>query len=230
MSGQPPARENRHVPVAPGLSDPPRKGMGFALTALLIGIFGSCSGLVPGFGVAALPVAAVGLIFGVIAWAGASKGVRPGKAMAVAGTLLCVLALILATFWFVVLANSFKDSGQSRKAITGQDTEEILRNDLDVEFGQFVTGDGPRTSGKVVVTLRNKGAKGASFSIDVEALEADGTRIAADRTFTDALAPGQVAQTDMFVSVPTDKYDAMKKAIFKVVEASKHAPAPRPTK
>lgn len=230
MSAQPPARESQHAPVAGGPSGPPRKGMGFALTALLIGIFASCSGLIPGFGVAALPMAAVGLIFGVIAWVGANRGVRPGKAMAVAGTLLCVMALILATFWFVVLANSFKDSGQSRKAITGQDIEEILRNDLDVQFGQFVTGDGPRTSGKVIVTLRNKSAKSASFSIDVEALAADGTRIADDRVFTDALAPGQIAQTNMFVSVATDKYEAMKKATFKVVEASKHAPAPRPTK
>ncbi len=204
--------------------------MGFALTALLCGIFGSCLGLVPGLGIAAFPFAVVGLVFGVIAMVGAIKGVRGGKAMAIAGTLLCVLALVLATFWLVVVGNSFKDRGDSREAITGQSTDRILRNDLDVQFGRFVTDNNPYKSGKMVVTLRNKSNKSASFSVDVEAVDANGNRIATDTAFVEALAPGQATQKDMFVFVTSDKYDAMKNATFKVIEASKHAPMPPPTK
>ncbi|ARG71260.1 hypothetical protein B1T52_06475 [Mycobacterium kansasii] len=172
----------------------------------------------------------VGLACGVIAMIRASKGVRAGKAMAIAGTLLCVLALILATFWIVVIANSFKDRGDSRKAITGQSTEDILRNDLDVQFGQFVTDDNPDRSGKMIVTLRNKSNKSASFSVDVEALDASGNRIAGDTAFVEVLAPGQATRKDMFVFVASDKHDAMKKATFRVVEASKYAPMPPPVK
>ncbi|GFP49154.1 DUF4190 domain-containing protein [Mycobacterium kansasii] len=200
------------------------------MTALLCGVFGSCLGLVPALGIAAFPFAVVGLACGVIAMIRASKGVRAGKAMAIAGTLLCVLALILATFWIVVIANSFKDRGDSRKAITGQSTEDILRNDLDVQFGQFVTDDNPDRSGKMIVTLRNKSNKSASFSVDVEALDASGNRIAGDTAFVEVLAPGQATRKDMFVFVASDKHDAMKKATFRVVEASKYAPMPPPVK
>ncbi|VAZ99275.1 hypothetical protein LAUMK35_04269 [Mycobacterium pseudokansasii] len=199
------------------------------MTALLCGVFGSSLGLVPALGIAAFPFAVVGLACGVIAMVRASKGVRTGKAMAIAGTLLCVLALILATFGIVVIANSFKDRGDSRKAITGRSTEDILRNDLDVQFGQFVTDDNPYQPGKMVVTLRNKGNKNASFSVDVEALNANGNRIAHDTAFVEALAPGHAIRKDMFVFVTSDLYDTMKTVTFKVVEASKYAPMPPPT-
>jgi hypothetical protein len=45
----------------------------------------------------------------------------------------------------------------------------------------------------------------------------------------DVLAPGEVTHRDMFVFVTTDKYDAMKKATFKIVAAAKYAPVPPPT-
>ncbi|KZS71166.1 hypothetical protein A4G26_25150 [Mycobacterium kansasii] len=130
----------------------------------------------------------------------------------------------------LAIANSFKDRGDSRKAITGQSTEDILRNDLDMQFGQFVTDDDPYKPGKMVVTLRNKSSKSASFSVDVEALDANGNRIADDTAFVEALAPGQATRKDMFVFVTSDKFDTMKKATFKVVEASKYPPMPPPVK
>lgn len=237
MSAPPPPRERQQVPAAEGLppdkpSGPPRpkKGKGLALTALLVGILGTCLGLLPVVGMLAAPIAVLGLGFGVVAVVGSIRGVREGRAGAIAGTLLCVLALILGSFWIVVILSSFQDRGDSRKSITGQDTDEILRNDLDVQLGQFVFDSDPGKPGKMVVTLRNKSNKSQSFSVEVEALDANGHRIADDTAFVDVLAPSEVTQRDMFVSVARDRYDAMKKATFKIVEASKYAPMPPPTK
>lgn len=238
MSSPPPPREWQQAPIAGGLppDDPwplppkPRKGKGLALTALLFGIFGTCLGLLPVVGIMALPVAVVGLVFGIIALVGAIRGVRAGRAGAIAGTLLCVLALVLGSFWIVVILNSFKDSRPPMESITGQDTDVILRTDLDVELGQFVTDSDPGKPGKMVVTLRNKSNSSQSFSVEVEAFDANGNRIADDTAFVDILAPGEAAQRDMFVFVTRDRRDAMKKASFKIVAASKYAPVPPPAK
>jgi hypothetical protein len=190
---------------------------------LVLGIFGSCFGLIPILGIIAFPLAVVGLVFGIIAIAGANKGVRAGKGMAIVGTILCVLALVLAVIGIVIVDKAFKDLGHSMNDITGQSTEEILQNDLDVQLGQFVTDNDPYVkSGKMVVTLHNKSDNSASFSVEVEAVDASGNRIEDDTTFVQALAPGQSTQKDMFVLVMSDKYAAMKTATFKVVKVSKY--------
>lgn len=151
MSNQPPPLGWQQAPIAPGLSPygywqqppQPQKGKGFALTALALGIFGSCFGLIPILGIVAFPLAVVGLVLGVIAIAGASKGVRTGKGMAIVGTILCVLALVLATIGIVIVDKAFKDLGHSVNDMTGQSTEEVLQNDLDVQLGPFVTDNNP---------------------------------------------------------------------------------------
>jgi hypothetical protein len=107
----------------------------------VLGIFGSCFGLIPLLGIVAFPLAVVGLVLGVIAIVGASKGVWTGKGMAIVGTILCVLALVLATIGVVIVDKAFKDLGHSVNGMTGQSTEEILQNDLDVQLGHFVTSN-----------------------------------------------------------------------------------------
>jgi hypothetical protein len=238
MSNQPPPLGWQQAPRAPGLSPysylqqlpQPQKGKGFALVALVLGIFGSCFGLIPIFGIVAFPLAVVGLVFGVIAIVEAGKGVRTGKGMAIVGTILCVLALVLATIGIVIVEKAFKDLGHSVNDMTGQSTEEILQNDLDVQLGHFVTDNNPYVKlGKMVVTLHNKSSNGASFSVEVEAVGASGNRIADDATFVQELAPSQSTQKDMFVQVTHGKYAAMKTATFKVVKVSKYASKPLPT-
>ena len=170
-------------------------------------------------------------MFGVIAIAGASKGVRAGKGMAIVGTILRALALVLSVIGIVIIDKAFKDLGHSVNDITGQSTEKILQNDLDVQLGQFVTNNNPYLkSGKMVVTLRNKGDKTASFSVEVEAADPYGNRIEDDTTFVQSLAPGQSTQKDIFVLVTSDKYEAMKTATFKVVKVSMYASTPLQTK
>lgn len=104
---------------------------------------------------------------------------------------------------------------------SGGNTSQILENNLDVQLGEFVTdGNEYIESGKMVVTLRNKGTETASFDVKVEAVDASGNRIEDDTAYVTDLAPGQSTDQDMFVLVSSEKYDAMKGATFKVIEAS----------
>jgi hypothetical protein len=95
MSDQP-------IPQAwpPASNQPPKslKGKRLALTALVLGIFGICLSLIPVLWITAFPPAVVGLVFGLIAITEANR-VRAGKGLALVGTILCVLALVLAAFF-----------------------------------------------------------------------------------------------------------------------------------
>jgi hypothetical protein len=87
-------------PFAPQL---PQKGDGFAVSALVLGIVGCAVANFPIFGAIAFPAAGVGLVLGIVAIRDANKGRRPRKVMAIIGTALCGLALILTVVWIVLL-------------------------------------------------------------------------------------------------------------------------------
>lgn len=200
---------------------PQQKGKGFAVTALVLGILGCCFGLIPILGFVSFPLAVVGLVFGIIGVIGGLKGTRSGKIMAIVGSILCVLALVLAIVGVVIVNNAVNELGESLDEVSGGNTSQILDNNLDVQLGQFVTdGNEYIESGKLVVTLRNKGNETASFSVAVEAVDASGNRIEDDTAYVSDLAPGQSSKQDIFVLVPSDQFDALKGATFKVIEAS----------
>jgi hypothetical protein len=81
---------------------PPRslKGKGFALTAVVLGILGICLSVIHVLWIIAFPPGVVGLVFGLIAITEASR-VRARKGLAIVGTILCVLALVLAVLFWV---------------------------------------------------------------------------------------------------------------------------------
>jgi hypothetical protein len=63
----------------------------------MLGISGFCFSLIPVLWFIAFPLAVVGLVFGLVAMAEANS-VRAGIGMAIVGTILCVLAIVLAAF------------------------------------------------------------------------------------------------------------------------------------
>jgi hypothetical protein len=65
-----------------------------------------------GFGLFAIPVMAVGLALGIVAFKGATNGRRSSKVMAIVGIALSVLALVLTVAWIVILINGLIDSGE----------------------------------------------------------------------------------------------------------------------
>lgn len=75
---------------------------GFGTTALVLGIIGVVFAVVPVVGVIAWPLVILGLIFGVLGILRASKGEANNKSMAITGTALSGVGLLLCLLWTVV--------------------------------------------------------------------------------------------------------------------------------
>lgn len=105
---------------------------------------------------------------------------------------------------------------------TGNSTEEILANDVDVQLGNFeaTRGEYGLTETKLTVRVTNKTNNKKSFSFHIEAVDSNGSRINEDYIYANDLGSGQSQNFDIFTLVTSDKIDMMKNATFKIVEAS----------
>ena len=105
---------------------------------------------------------------------------------------------------------------------TGNSTEEVLANDVDVQLGNFEVNKGEYglTETKLTIKVTNKTNDKKSFSFHIEAVDSDGSRIKEDYVYANDLGSGQSQNFDIFTYVSSDKIDAMQEATFKIVEAS----------
>ncbi len=223
VASQPPAQGWQPPADGHGYGPPvhPNRSNAFAIVALVFGIAACCFGLIPILQFFAFPLAVVGLVLGVVGIARARKGFRTGKTMAIVATVLCVLGLVLAVIGVSIMSKALNDRDPSPGAAIGN--EEIHAKDLDVQFGKFVNDKNPSLeSGKLVVTLTNRGNSSASFKVRLEAVDAAGKHIDDDTAYAPHLAPGQSTTTYMFVLLMSNKLDDMQQATFRVVEVSKY--------
>ena len=98
----------------------------------------------------------------------------------------------------------------------------MLANDVDVVIGKFeaTTDEYGLNTTKLTVKITNKTAETKSFTIQVEAVDADGNRINQDYVYANNLTAGQSQEFEIFNFVSSDQIDAMKDAKFNIVEAS----------
>ena len=144
-------------------------------------------------------------------------------AIAVSGTALCVLALTLTVIGAVLFDRALSGVGGPPDRAMDARSAQILQDDLDVDLGRFVAAANPALeTGELPVTLRNKGHDTASFSVHIEAVDAEGNRIADDTAYVANLSPGQFNTEDLFIFVPTDRYDAMSHATIRIIGAAKY--------
>ena len=68
--------------------------------------------------------------------------------------------------------------------------------------------------------ITNKTDDKKSFSVQIEAVSSDGTRITTDTVYASNLNAGQSQTFDAFQFITSDKIEALKNAKFKVVEIS----------
>jgi hypothetical protein len=144
------------------------------------------------------------------------------------GVLIAVIvgAIVLAFIVFVAplifIGNMSSDVDEMISNSSGGNTEQILENEVDVTFGTF-TKDTKYTSlmsGKLPVTVHNKGSERATYSIQIEAVDADGNRIAEDTAYIQNLGPGQSVTEEAFTL--SDDYYKLKGATFRVAGVSKY--------
>lgn len=194
-----------------------KKKNGLATVGLVLGIIGVCTSFIPIINNIAFVLGLIGAIFGIIAL---TK--KTNKGQAIAGVILCILAAVITVNSQKALSNSLNDVSATLDKATGSSTEEVLKNDVNVELGEFeaIKDSYGLTDTKLTVRVTNKTSEKKSFNLHIEAVDASGARINEDYVFANDLASGQSQSFDIFTLVTSDKIEAMQNATFKIVEAS----------
>jgi hypothetical protein len=190
---------------------------GFGTTSLVLGIIGICTSFIPIVNNLSFLLGLIGGIFAIV-----SLLKKASKGQAIAGIILCVLAIIITVNSQKALADGLNEVSSNLNKATGASTEEVLKNDVNVELGNFEVTKGSYgiTNTKLTVKVTNKTSEKKSFSLHIEAVDSTGTRIDDGYVYANDLGAGQSQNFDIFTLVTSDKVDAMEKATFKIVEAS----------
>lgn len=189
---------------------------GFGTISLVLGIIGICTSFIPIINNLSFVMGILSVIFGIIAFAK-----KDSKGKVIISIILGILAVIITLNSQKALSDSLDTLSNDLDKMAGNNTEEVLANDVDVNLGNFeVTKGQYSTDTKLTVTVKNKTSETKSFSIQIEAVDANGSRINQDYIYANNLTAGQSQNFEIFTYVSTDKLEMMKNATFKIVEAS----------
>lgn len=211
--------------------DKTERTSGLAIAGFIIAILAILGSWVPIINNVSFFFALVALIFGIIGLVAIKKGKRVGQGLAVATIILSIL-----TFVVVIASQSFfgkvadevgKSVDESVSDFDGSNTDKLLKSSVDVTLGDFVHNPGAEAAytyddtTELPVTIKNKSSEKASYTVKIEAVGADGTRVAEDTLYVNDLNPGQSVSEKAFKYVEESKLEAVKAATFKVLEVSK---------
>jgi hypothetical protein len=141
----------------------------------------------------------------------------------ISGVVVVVLAFFVFVAPLIFIDKMSSNVDELISNSSGGNTEQILGDELDVDFGTF-TRDRTYSSltvGKLPVTVHNKGSERATYNIQIEAVDANGDRVAEDTVYVANLAPGQSVTKDGFTTNSDDYYE-LTEATFKVAGISKY--------
>ena len=194
-----------------------KKKSGFATAALVLGIIGLCTSFIPIINNLSFFLCVIGIIFAII-----SLIKKASKSKAIISAILCILAIIITLSMQQSLSESLDAVSKDLDKATGNATEEILSNDADVVFGEFSSTEDEYgfIETELPVTVTNKTQETKSFSIQIEAINPDGSRITTDYIYANNLTAGQNQTFKAFEFVSSDDLEAIKNATFKIVEIS----------
>ena len=197
-----------------------KKQSGLGTASLVIGIIAISTSFIIIVNNMSFILGIIGAILGI-----ASLIKKASKGKALWGIILSILAIIitlnLQQTWVNSLnefSNSLEEAG---KNLSGDNTESILANNLDVEIGSFkATKSYGIYDTSLPVTLKNKSSESKSFSVHIEAVTSDGERIDDDTILVNSLGAGQSQKLEAFNLVVSDKVPALQKATFKIIDIS----------
>ena len=203
-----------------------KKTSAMAITGLVLAIIGLLLSALPVINNFAFVLALLGLIFGITGLIKTRKGVQKGKGISITAIILSAIALatVLVTqqIYSSALNEASKSINETTGKMSGEKTDELLKTDVDAKLGQFVAtkDEYGLEQTKLPVTVTNKNTASKSYSIQVEAVDASGARIAEDTIYANDLGAGQTQQFEIFKYIETSKLDAVKAAQFKIVKVS----------
>lgn len=195
-----------------------KSGLGTA--GLVLGIIGICTSFIPIINNLSFIMGVLAVIFGLIALVK-----QDSKGKTITTIILGILAIVITLNAQKALSDSFDKAldtfNSEMDTMTGNKTEEILANNVDVTIGSFeATKQQYMTDTKLTVNVKNKSSEAKSFSIQIEAVDSNGSRINQDTIYANNLNAGQSQDFEIFTFVSSDKVDTMKNATFKIVEVS----------
>ncbi len=195
-----------------------KKNTGLGIASLVLGIIAVVFCFIPYINVISYIMGVLAIIFAIITLVNK----KAKNALPIAGLILSVIALLIASTMNTATTEAIKETSKEIDKITGDSTEEVLKNDVEVTLGNFevTTKEYGFTETQLVVTVKNITDKKRSYSLHVEAIDSEGQRIQDDYVTVNDLGPGQTTKEKIFQFVEDEKLPAMKNATFKIVEAS----------
>lgn len=189
---------------------------GLCTAGLILGIIGVCTSIIPIVNNLSFVMGVLAVIFGLISIKKASKGKM------IATIILGILAIAITLNSQKAVSDSLNALSEDLDTASGENTEQVLANDVDVVLGNFeaTTGEYGMTDTKLTVKVTNKTNETKSFNIQVEAVDTNGNRINQDYIYANNLTAGQSQNFDIFQFVSSDQIEAMQNATFNIVEAS----------
>ena len=183
---------------------------------LVLGIIGVCTSFIPIVNNLSFVMGILAVIFGLVSIKKASKGKM------IATVILGILAIIITLNSQKAVSDSLDALSENLDTASGENTEQVLANDVDVVLGDFevTTDEYGLNDTKLTVKVTNKTNETKSFSIQVEAVDANGNRINQDYVYANNLTAGQSQDFDIFQFVSSDQIEPMQNATFNIVEAS----------
>ena len=212
-------------------SESTERKSGLAIAGFVIALLAILGSAVPIFNNVSFFFAIVSLIFGIIGLVSIKKGKRVGQGLAIATIILSVMtfAIVLVTqsIYGKVADDVSNSLTESANDFNGTNTEKLLETTVDVTLGAFMFDGGSEASytyddkSELPVTIKNKSSEKASFTVKIEAVDANGTRVAEDTIYVSDLNAGQSVSEKAFEYIEESKLEAVKSATFKILEVSK---------
>ena len=191
-----------------------QKKSGLVTAGLVIGIIGLVLSAVPLINNFAAILGALAIIFGIIGIAGAKKRDGAGRGMSIAVLIIgvvCVGIVLASQAMYGTINDAGKAIQDSVDTSSGKKTDELLKNDVNIEIGKFsATADEygiNKTSLSVKVTNKNTETK--SYTVKVEAVDASGTRLAEDTIYANDLKSNGSGSYEAFKYVEAGKVDSI---------------------
>lgn len=193
------------------------KKTGFSVAAMVLGIIGICLSFIPIVNNVSFILGVLSVIFAII-----SLVKKSGKAKAIVGLILGILSVVITLSLQNSWSKSLDDVGKDLDNMTGDNTEEILKKDVDVNIGKLnvTTDEYGYSDSELVVTVTNKSKEKKSFTIHLEAVDNTGKRIDDDYVYANDLNSGQTQDFKIFTLVSSEKLEQMKSAEFKIIDVS----------
>lgn len=191
---------------------------GLCTAGLVLGIIGLCTSFIPIINNASFFMGVIAIIFGLLSIKKASKS------KLFATIIIGILAIVITLSVQKSASDSLDALSDDLDKATGNSTEEVLKNDVDVEIGDFevTTDEYGLNDTKLTVKLTNKTNETKSFDVQIEAVDLNGNRITQEYVYAMNLAAGQSQNFDIFTFISSDEVESMQNATFKVIEASSY--------